>query len=211
MSTVADYWIEEWQVDYYWFGGRKRCWCGLSGVAMFLSFWLVCMESNTCTWIPHAISLWSKTAKNTDWSTRPLTRPFARSLAPLVHLLRTARFARALHCAHLLARSLTSLTRLLVGNWIFWWLFILCFFLFWPTVNCQKFFTSRRKWRGEKERKKDKGKRRKRKNMGKKGEKEKRKGKERTWGKRKGENEKGRKEKGRKERKKGKEGKCSRK
>ena len=35
--------------------------------------------------------LWSRITKNTDWSTGPLARPFACSLAPLTHLL-------ALHC-----------------------------------------------------------------------------------------------------------------
>ena len=33
------------------------------------------------------IALWTITAKNTDWSTGPLARPFARSLAPLTHSL----------------------------------------------------------------------------------------------------------------------------
>ena len=28
-------------------------------------------------------ALWARITKNTDWSTRPLARPFARSLAPL--------------------------------------------------------------------------------------------------------------------------------
>ena len=54
------------------------------------------------------ILLWSKTAKNTDRSTGPLACPFARSLSPLTRsLLQTARFARALRCAH----SLLSLPR----------------------------------------------------------------------------------------------------
>ena len=46
------------------------------------------------------VALWSITAKNTDWSTGPLARPFARSLAPLTGLLCTTCFARALRCAH---------------------------------------------------------------------------------------------------------------
>ena len=51
-------------------------------------------------------ALWSKTAKNTD----------VRSHRSLVRMLRTARFARALRCAHSFARSLTSLTPSLVGK-----------------------------------------------------------------------------------------------
>ena len=53
------------------------------------------------------------------------TRSSVRSHRSLVHLLRTARFARALHCAHSLTRSLTPL---LVGQWMIGWLFCLCFF-----------------------------------------------------------------------------------
>ena len=33
------------------------------------------------------ITLWSRTAKNTDWSTEPLARPFTCLLAPLTHFL----------------------------------------------------------------------------------------------------------------------------
>ena len=41
-------------------------------------------------------------------STEPFGPPLTRSLAPLTHSLRrTARFARAFRCAHLIARSLT--------------------------------------------------------------------------------------------------------
>ena len=43
-------------------------------------------------------------------------RLLVRSHYPLVRLLRTVRFTCALHCAHLFARSLTSLTPLLVGK-----------------------------------------------------------------------------------------------
>ena len=32
-------------------------------------------------------ALWARTTKNTDWSTGPLARPFAHSLAPLTRLL----------------------------------------------------------------------------------------------------------------------------
>ena len=49
------------------------------------------------------------------WATRSLA-PLTRSHRSLVRLLRTARFARALRCAHSFARSLTSLTPSLVGK-----------------------------------------------------------------------------------------------
>ena len=76
-------------------------------------------------------ALWSKTAKNKDCSTRPLARLFARSMYhSLVCFLQTARFARALRCAHLFARSLISLTFELVGKLLIGLLFFLCFFLF---------------------------------------------------------------------------------
>ena len=61
-------------------------------------------------------ALWSGTNKNRDVSTRTLACLFARSLALLVRLLRTACFARALRCAHSFARSLTSLNPSLVGK-----------------------------------------------------------------------------------------------
>merc|ERR1712136_322498 len=66
--------------------------------------------------------------------TEVLGHSLVRSLVPshrsLVRLLRTARFARALRCAHSFARSLTSLTHSLVIKGIIRWLFCLCFFLF---------------------------------------------------------------------------------
>ena len=48
-----------------------------------------------------------------------LVRLLVRSYRSLVRLLRTARVARALRCAHSFARSLTSLTPSLVGKRIF--------------------------------------------------------------------------------------------
>jgi len=69
------------------------------------------------------------------WATRSSVRSFART-AHSLSLLRPARFARALRCAHSFARSLTSLTPSLVGQWIIGWLFNLCFFHFWPIVHC---------------------------------------------------------------------------
>jgi len=65
------------------------------------------------------------------------TRSSVRSHRSLIRLLRTARFARALRCAHSFARSLTSLTPSLVGKWLIRWLLNLCFFLFWPIVDYQ--------------------------------------------------------------------------
>ena len=51
---------------------------------------------------------WGRTAKIRDVSTGPLARPFALSLVRLLVCLHcTERFAHALCCAHLFARSLT--------------------------------------------------------------------------------------------------------
>ena len=52
------------------------------------------------------LPLWSRTAKNTDWSTGPLARPFAQSLAPLTRSL-------APDCSLCLRPPLRSLVRLL--------------------------------------------------------------------------------------------------
>ena len=52
-----------------------------------------------------------------------------RSLIRLLHP------ACMLRCAHLFARSLTSLTPSLLGQWLIRWLFYLCFFLFWTIVH----------------------------------------------------------------------------
>ena len=81
-------------------------------------------------------ALRARITKNTDWSTGPLARPFARLLTPLTHLLaphcsallRTAlaRFARALRCAHLLTRSLL---RSWESEWLDGYLFCVFFVL----------------------------------------------------------------------------------
>ena len=42
---------------------------------------------------------------------------------------------RLKYWAHSFARSLTSLTPSLVGQWIMRWLFIVCYFPFWPIVR----------------------------------------------------------------------------
>ena len=67
-----------------------------------------------------------------------LVRSLVRSHRSLVRLLRTASFARALHCAHSFARSLTLLTPSLVGQWYIRWLFCLFFFPFWTVVKHRK-------------------------------------------------------------------------
>ena len=64
-----------------------------------------------------------------------LVRSLVRSHRSLICLLRPARFACALHCAHSFARSLTSLTLKLVGKRMMRCLSFLVFFLFWPIVR----------------------------------------------------------------------------
>ena len=72
-----------------------------------------------------------------------LIRSLVRSYRSLVRLLRTARFARALHCAHSFARSLTSLAPSLVGKGMARRLFCLCFFFLFSTIVPQWQFTAR--------------------------------------------------------------------
>ena len=70
----------------------------------------------------NAPSLWSITVKNTDWSTGPLARPFARSLAPLTHSL-------APDCSRPPLRSLTrSLAHSLACGTMNDWMAILSVF-----------------------------------------------------------------------------------
>ena len=54
-------------------------------------------------------ALWARITKNPDCSTGPLTRPFARLLAPLIHL-------HALYCSLRLCAPLHSLIRLLAHS-----------------------------------------------------------------------------------------------
>ena len=49
-----------------------------------------------------SLALWSRITRNTDWSTGPLACPFARSLAPLTHLLAP----HCLLCSHAPLHSL---------------------------------------------------------------------------------------------------------
>ena len=63
-----------------------------------------------------------------------LVFPLVHSHHSLVRLLCTTRFARALHCTHSFACSLTSLTPLLMGKWLIRWQFFLCFSLCWTKV-----------------------------------------------------------------------------
>ena len=65
------------------------------------------------------------------WTTRSSVCSFSRT----AHLLCNTRFVRALYCAHSLTLSLTSLSPFLLGLYMIRWLFILCFFLFWPTMH----------------------------------------------------------------------------
>ena len=76
------------------------------------------------TIIKSATSQWARTTKNTDSSTGTHARPFARLLALLTRSL----------TPHYLLRS-CSLTRSHPSSWDSEWLFILCFFLFWPMVH----------------------------------------------------------------------------
>ena len=73
---------------------------------------------------------WFKTAKNTEVLGHSLVCWLVCSHRSLLCLLQTARFARALRCAHSFTRSLTSLIPSLVGQLMIGWLFCLCSFLF---------------------------------------------------------------------------------
>ena len=67
------------------------------------------------------IPLWSITAKNTESSTGPLARPFART-------------AHSFACSGLLAHFTHSLAHGTVNDWMP--IYSVFFFLFWPTVRC---------------------------------------------------------------------------
>ena len=78
---------------------RRKYWATRSSVCLF-----------ACT---ARTAVWNKQeSRRKYWA----TRSYVRSHCSLVSLLRTARFARALRCAHWLARSLTSLFPLLAGK-----------------------------------------------------------------------------------------------
>ena len=70
----------------------------------------------------YQVALWSITAKNTDCSTGPLARPFARSLAPLTHSLAPDCSLRSRPPLRSLVRSLAhfahSLAHGTVNNWM---------------------------------------------------------------------------------------------
>ena len=73
--------------------------------------------------------------KNADCSTGPLTRPFARSLAPLTRLLASHYSLRLRTPLRSLVCSLAHFAHFRAcGTQMIRWLFILCFFQFWPTV-----------------------------------------------------------------------------
>ena len=73
-------------------------------------------HANNSVTIKKSSTLWSITAKNTDWSTGPLARPFARSLTLLTRSL---------------ARSLCSLPRSWDSKWLDGY-FVCVFFYFRP-------------------------------------------------------------------------------
>ena len=89
--------------------------CHYSFGYLFFSWVFEDGESSNDIIINKTFTLWSKTAKNTDWSTGPLACPFAHSLTPS-----------------------------LLGQWIIGWLFCLCFLLFSTIVKsrgrCQGFW-----------------------------------------------------------------------
>ena len=84
-------------------------------------------------------ALWARSTKNPDWSTGPLTRPFAHSLAPLVHCsLCSAAPLRLL--VHSLAHFAHCLARGKVNDWMaifFCVSFVLAHsaFLLWPALD----------------------------------------------------------------------------
>ena len=72
------------------------------------------LETNAKTL--HKSPQWFSTAKNRDVKPGPLVPSLIRSQRSFFRLLHTARFASALRCAHLFARSPTSLNPLLMGK-----------------------------------------------------------------------------------------------
>ena len=87
------------------------------------------------------VPLWARTTKNTDWSTGPLARPFAPTLAPLTcslalhYLLRSRAPLRSLVCS--LAHFSHSLAHGKV-NYQMAILFCVFFPYFWTIVLCKK-------------------------------------------------------------------------
>ena len=81
--------------------------------------------------------LWSITAKNTDRSTGPLARPFARSLAPLTRSLAPDCSLRSRPPLHSLAHFTHSLARETVNDWM---AILSVFFLFFDHSAFWKFF-----------------------------------------------------------------------
>ena len=82
---------------------------------------------------PRLVETW-KTFKSTRRELgHSLLRSLIRSHRSLIRLLRTARFARAFHYAHLLAHSLTPE---LMGKWLCLWNERVDFIRFQPTIQC---------------------------------------------------------------------------
>ena len=72
-------------------------------------------------------ALWSRTAKNTDCSTEPLARPFARSLAPLTRPLAPDCSLRSRPPLRSLVRSLAHFAHSLAHGKVNYRMSILCF------------------------------------------------------------------------------------
>ena len=72
-------------VENWHFTSRDACWCKIFDHPVFtLDKGGNLADSKSWDFFaPKTIALWARTTKNTDWSTGPLARPFARSLAPL--------------------------------------------------------------------------------------------------------------------------------
>ena len=86
-------------------------------------------------------SLWWRTVGQNNqkyrlkyWATRSSVHLFAC----IAHAFPCFTLLAFLARSAALTRSLTSLAPSFVGQWMIRWLFILCFFLFWPTVRGNK-------------------------------------------------------------------------
>ena len=77
-------------------------------------------------------------SKRKYWATRSSIRSFARTAHSSAGYALPASLTRSA-ALHSFARSVTSLTPLLVGQRMIGWLSILSFFLFWTLVQCYHF------------------------------------------------------------------------
>ena len=82
------------------------------------------------------LALWARKTMNTDWSSGPLARPFARSLALLTRSLAPDCSLRSRPPLHSLARSLTHFANSLARGTVNDKMAIYSlFFSFWPIVH----------------------------------------------------------------------------